>query len=400
MTGAGAEVLLATAPRRTVRLTERPVGEGGQAAVYGVETDPELVVKVYREPSDELERRLESMLLLARPDDFLSEDAARHPALTWPTAMVKAPDSGRVIGYAMRRVGGPEHVPLGTLFNPAQRFERFPDISWRFLLGIARNLAALLDAVHERGLVLGDVSHANIVLGQNGYLTFLDCDSMLFTDPRSGEVFPCEFVTAEYAAPELQRDETRDRSPATDDFSLAVLICRLLLVGDHPFMGIRRDEADDEPDVGGNIRDGYSYLVRPDDVGVPPGTFDRAVLPPGVAELVGRAFGPGQDDPAARPTSAQWLEALDEARATVATCPASRLHAYGGHLDACPWCARAAGGLPDAFRVAGTTGVAPVPVGPVPVPPPKPGLSAGLWLAIACAVVLAAVVAILVLANS
>jgi DNA-binding helix-hairpin-helix protein with protein kinase domain len=254
-----------------------------------------------------------------------------------------------------------------------------------------------LDALHARGLVLGDVSHANIVLGQNGYLTFLDCDSMLFTDPRSGEVFPCEFVTAEYAAPELQRDEQRDRSPATDDFSLAVLVCRLLLVGDHPFMGIRRDEADEEPDVGRNIRDGYSYLVRPEAVGVPPGTFDRAVLPPGVAELATRAFGPGQDDAAARPTSAEWLAALDEARAAVASCPASGLHAYGGHLEECPWCARAADGLPDAFRVAGTAGVAPVAA-------PASGdsgrrLGVGFWLVVTCVIFLALVAASQLLGN-
>jgi DNA-binding helix-hairpin-helix protein with protein kinase domain len=350
-------VVLATAPQRKIQLSERPVGEGGQATVFGVEADPELVVKLYREPSDELERRLESMLLLAQPDDFLSEDVTRQPVLTWPSALVKSSESGRVIGYAMRRVGGPEFVPLGTLFNPAQRHDSFPDVSWRFLLGVARNLAALLDALHERDLVLGDVSHANIVLGQSGYLTFLDCDSMLFTDPRSGERFPCEYFTAEYAAPELQHDELTERSPATDDFSLAVLVCRLLLVGDHPFMGIRL-AGDEEPDVGRNIRDGYSYLVRPRDIGLPPGSFGRAVLPPTVRELAERAFGPGHLDPEARPTSAEWLAALDQARSATTACAESPLHAFGAHLDACPWCARVDAGFPDAFRAV-----------PVAVPP-------------------------------
>jgi eukaryotic-like serine/threonine-protein kinase len=343
------QVLLASSPRQRLTLSARPIGEGGQATVFGVDADPGLVVKLYHEPTAEIERRLESMLLLAHPDQFLSEDGSGHPVLTWPSAMVQDVDDGTVIGYAMRRVDGPEFVPLGTLFNPAQRRQYFPDVSWRFLVGLARNLAGVIAALHDRDLVLGDISHANLVVSQMGYISFLDCDSIQFTDPRSGEHFPCLFLTAEYAPAELQMDAEVERSAATDDFSLAVLACRLLLVGDHPFMGIRLGGGDDDADAARNIVDGYSHLVRPDEMGLPPGTLDPGLLPPAVLELAQRAFGSGHLDPSARPSADEWFVALDGAMESTVPCDSKRYHAFSDHLPRCPWCARVQAGSPDAF---------------------------------------------------
>jgi DNA-binding helix-hairpin-helix protein with protein kinase domain len=385
-----AEVLLASTPRQRLTLSPRPIGEGGQATVFGVDADPGLVVKLYHEPTAEIERRLESMLLLAHPDQFIGENGSRHPVLTWPSAMVMDVDGGRVIGYAMRRVGYPDFLPLGTLFNPVQRQERFPDISWRFLVGVARNLAGLVAALHDRDLVLGDISHANLVVSQNGYLTFLDCDSMAFTDPRSGERFPCLFLTPEYAAPELQRDASHERSAATDDFSLAILVCRLLLLGDYSHMGIRVGGGDEDADAARNIADGYSYLVRPEEMRLPPGTFDHGLLPPPVLGLAQGAFGNGHLDQTARPTADEWLVALDDAMASIAVCADERYHAYSGHLAGCPWCARVQNGGRDAF---------PSPDTPPPAPPKSaPAAAAGIawrrWLIVLAVITLIVLVAV------
>ena len=345
----GTQVLLATKPRRTLTLSPRPLGEGGQANVFSVDDDPGLVVKLYRHPTAHLERRLESMLLLARAEDFLSEDGTAQPVLTWPSALVEDIDNGAVIGYGMRKVASPEYLPLWTLFNPMQRRQHFPDISWRFLVGLGRNLAGSTSALHERALVLGDVSHANLVVSQRGYLCVLDCDSIQFTDPRSGEHFPCEFLTCEYAPPELQTGDGSPRSPATDDFSLAILACRLLLVGDHPFLGIREGGSEDDAEVARNIADGYSYITRRRDMHVPRGTLDPGLLPPPVLELAERAFGPGHVDPSARPTSEEWLIALDDSLRAIRPCATHRFHAYSEHLPSCPWCVRVEAGLPDVF---------------------------------------------------
>ena len=340
------EVVLATEQPRPLRL-ERELGSGGEAVVY--EAGPELAVKLYHRPSDDVARRLEGMLALACADDFLNE--AAHPELAWPTALVRDADGREVVGYAMRRVGSPDFFPLALLFSHRHRQEQLGEVSWRFFVGVSRNLTGLMATLHDRGLVLGDVSPNNVVVNRDGMLTFLDCDSMQFVAPGSGERFACAMKTLEYTAPELQGDdEGAEHTPESDCFSLALLICRLLLMGDHAYTGIPRDAPlDDDLRIPDKIVSGHSYLVRPDEINLPANTYDPALLPPRVLELSRRTFGTGHAVPGARPAAAEWLAALDAAADELQICPKERLHVYSGHLPACPWCARAAAGKPDPF---------------------------------------------------
>ena len=340
------EVVLATEQPRTLRL-ERELGDGAEAIVY--EAEPDLAVKLFHSPSVEVTRRLESMMALARADDFLND--AAHPELAWPTALVHDADGREVVGYAMRRVGSPDFFPLTLLFSHRHRQDQLGEVSWRFFIGVSRNLTGLMATLHDRGLVLGDISPRNVVVNRDGMLTFLDCDSMQFVAPGSGERFECRMKTPEYTAPELQSDDTvAERTPETDCFSLALLIYRLLLMGDHAYTGIPRDAPPDEDlCIEDKILSGHAYLVRPDEIDVPANAYDPALLPPGVFELSRRTFGVGHAVPSARPTAAEWLAALDAAADELQLCPKERLHVYSGHLPACPWCARAAAGKPDPF---------------------------------------------------
>jgi DNA-binding helix-hairpin-helix protein with protein kinase domain len=230
-------VVLDSSPPRRVWLG--PVlGRGGEAVVHAA--GPELAVKVFRCPPDDLARRLEGMVALL--------EAAAHPELAWPTALARDAGDGRVLGYAMRSVGGPA---LGT------RFGR------RGAGAVAHTLAGHVAALHARGLVLGDVSPNNIVVGRAGRLTFLDCDSMQFVAPGTGERFACRMQTPEYAAPELQREPLAAFTTASDCYALALLVLRLL-----------------------------------------------REFPPGVLELSRRTFGEGRELPAARPSAAEWRDAL------------------------------------------------------------------------------------------
>jgi hypothetical protein len=115
-------------------------------------------------------------------------------------------------------------------------------------------------------------------------------------------------------------------------------------------MGVRHDAGeDDESGTMDNIRDGYCYLVRPEEMGLPSGAFDPGLLPPPILQLARRTFGEGHAIPSARPTAAEWLAELEVAQRTLQVCPAQRLHVFSGHLSACPWCARTAQGLSDPF---------------------------------------------------
>lgn len=249
----------------------------------------------------------------------------------------------------MRRFGEPQHVQLVGLFTRAQRLRLFGDrADWRFLLGVAWNLAFMTARMHYDHLVIGDFSSSNVVVDANGFVTFLDCDSIAFTDPVTGEPFPCLMHTTDYSSPERQSGAAATEE--SDNFALAVLIYQLLTAGNHPFGGVPHDSTP-ESTVKDNIAASVSYVVRPESVVIPRGTVDPSVLPPGLLTLAHTAFGAGVHAPSARPTPEVWLRALDQERSRVQLCRQRPLHSYGSHLPTCPWCTRAAVTGHDVFNV-------------------------------------------------
>jgi DNA-binding helix-hairpin-helix protein with protein kinase domain len=328
-----------------LRLAARPLSQGAQARVFRVEDDDEVVVKLYREPPDpRLRRKLEAMAAMSPLDDGRTAPG-QPPELAWPTGLARDAD-GRVLGYAMPVMDEPEHVRLVALFNRAQRLRLFPGHGdWGFLLGVAWNLAFMVERLHREGLVVGDFSSNNIVVDRDGFVTFLDCDSMAFASPATGEVFATRMYTGDYAPPERQTGAAA--SVESDDFALAVLVYQLLAAGSHPFAGVPRGshgEGDEEATVQGNITAARSYVVRPERVHTPRGILDPRVLPPSLLELARLTFGTGVRDPAARPAAREWLLALHEERSRVRRCRSRPRHRHGAHLGACPWCALAADG--------------------------------------------------------
>ncbi|MFH8390396.1 hypothetical protein [Streptomyces sp. NPDC018036] len=379
---------------KPVTLAELPLKGGGQAAVFPVVGDDGIVVKLYREPpGPKEEQRLKRMLtmspLVTRPTD-----ASQPPELAWPTALARGPQ-GEFLGYAMRRFGEPQHVQLIGLFTRAQRLKLFGDrADWRFLLGVAWNLAFMTARMHYDDLVIGDFSSSNVVVDANGFVTFLDCDSIAFKDPVTGELFPCLMHTTDYSSPERQAGGPATR--ATDEFALAVLVYQLLTAGNHPFGGVPHDSAS-ESTVKDNIAASISYVVRPERVVMPRGTIDPTVLPPELLALARTAFGSGVHDPDTRPNAEAWLRALDKERGLVRVCPARPLHAFGSHLTACPWCNRAALTGHDVFNVPVAVPGSGVPRPQPPVPPPGEPWPTGLKVAL---LILAVVILVVIVANA
>ncbi|MFF6776250.1 hypothetical protein ACFY8W_22165 [Streptomyces sp. NPDC012637] len=323
----------------------RPLGTGGQGSVWAFAERADLAGKIYNRPPDEAQlRRLAAML---RADPLAGERLAhgQPPMLVWPVQLIEA--GGRAVGYGMPFLDPAEHVQLSGLLQKRERLRRYEGRAhWRFLLGVASNLAYMTAQLHQRSFVVGDLSSANAVADRRGYVTLLDCDSFAFTDPLTGEYFGSDVFTDDCAGPERHRGEPPTRH--SDDFALAVLVYQLLTAGNHPYDGAPL-QGPGESTRKDNIVAGSSFLVFPDRVRVPGRQLPPGMLPPDVVRLARQAFGPGWREPARRPSSAEWLQALDDAKESVVECRAVPEHHYGGHLTSCPWCAHAANGHHDPF---------------------------------------------------
>jgi DNA-binding helix-hairpin-helix protein with protein kinase domain len=326
----------------TRRPSQLPLDQGGQGYIFALEDDPGLVMKVFMRPSANLSARMEA---LADQGRRISGTAPRQP-VAWPTELYRNEDD-EIGAYVMRRYSKPVHHQLETLFAPVTRQEVFPRADWKFLVGIARNIAAVVAGLHadQAGFVVGDLTPANIVTDAEGYVTLLDSDSMQFTDPGTREVFASTAMTANYAPPELQSVAAYPRSAATDDFALAVIVLQLLLCGEHPFLGQPADGT--EGLIADNIREARSHLVDGGLVRLPRFALNADVLPPHIRSMAVSAFRAAHLDARQRPAAREWVAALDQLMDEAKTCAAG--HAYSPARGECPWCERLFLRLPDPF---------------------------------------------------
>lgn len=179
---AGADV-----PLGTLRLKDR-VGDGGQGEVYVVDGPGRLLYKSYREPHKVAGGELADLVALRQartPGDRgrLDREAA------WPLCRVV--DAGRVTGFLMRRApdamtwltsrGDTRLIELSYLLRPpkdAWRAVPQPAPAERYALVLA--VVELLARLHALGLVVGDVSQANVLwaVRPGPAVHLLDCDGV------------------------------------------------------------------------------------------------------------------------------------------------------------------------------------------------------------------------------
>ncbi len=357
----------------------KELGRGGEGAVYDLVGQPDVVAKVYlKPPSAEHGAKLSAMAGMATPP--LLRIAA------WPTGTLHDP-SGAVAGFTMPKVGG--HEPVFKLYGPKLRLQEFPKADWRFLIHAAANAARSFSTVHAAGLVIGDVNHGNLVVGQDATVRMIDCDSFQVT--QGGKTWFCEVGVGTHQPPEMQARASYAgilRTPNQDDFGLAVIIFQLLCIARHPFAG-RHKGAGEPPTIEDAIagsRYAYSRERSRTAMEPPPGSLPIGALTPTIQDLFEKAFAPGTTT-GGRPDADRWVAALSELSSDLKSCGTNGTHFFRRGLSACPWCAiENASGItlfPVVFKpgvTVGTTGMAalwqevsktpdPPSLGPCPLPP-------------------------------
>ncbi|PIG95184.1 tetratricopeptide repeat protein [Gloeocapsopsis sp. IPPAS B-1203] len=316
------------------------VGHGGEARVFVLPQDEQLVAKVYHKPTKAHAQKL--MAMLANPPE--NPTAAKgHISIAWPTDLLYPGDgSDRVIGFLMPRVHKMHSVL--EFYNPKTRRQTCPFFNYLYLHRTARNLVTAMGALHSRGYCIGDINESNILVSDTALITLVDTDSFQVPDPKSGYVYRCGVGKAEFTPPELQGKNFAhfERKPEHDLFGLAVLLFQLLMEGTHPFAGIYQGIGD-PPSFSARINAGHFVYSKSKRVPYNPTPIAPPfeLLYPSLQQLFLRCFEEGHHNPKLRPNAQAWQTALIEAEKSLITCTSNNQHRYSNHLSSCPWCERA-----------------------------------------------------------
>lgn len=324
------------------------LGKGGEGAVYEVVGKPDLVAKIYLKdiPAERAEK-LRAMSQLLTP---------KLAALTaWPHDVLYG-NGSKVTGFLMPKVIAHD---VHEVYGPKSRQQIFPQADWRLLVRTALNTARAFAVVHEAGILVADVNHGGIMVSADATVRLIDCDSFQFA--AGAKTFLCEVGVEDFTPPELQGKAFRGvvRFANHDNFGLAVLIFRLLMLGRHPFAGKHFGKGDlSLGEAIAQCKYAYSREQATTQMAPPPASPSAFVAGQEIADLWEKAFSKNGMQPGGRPTAEQWVLALQRLEGNFAKCSS-----HGGHYFArgipCPWCKIQAGTGASPF---------PLPMGYVPQP--------------------------------
>lgn len=305
------------------------VGRGGEGTVYRLAGQETQAIKIYSSPLTA--DRARKISILSRWDQ---RQVSRFAA--WPASLV-VDERGRACGLTLPFVEGGKDVH--HLYTPSSRRRQFPTANWRFLVRVSANVARAFAAVHQLGLVIGDVNPGSIMVLPDGTVRLIDVDSFQVPVPGQRPLL-CNVAVPLFLPPELNGASLNSvvRTADHDAFGLAVTIFQLLMLGRHPFAG--RYLGTGEMPIERAIiehRFAYSRLAAGRDMLRPPNTVGLEILSPPVAAMFEEAFAPSAGQ-RPRPSATEWVRSLETMAANLLQCGRNSTHQYARESPQCPWC--------------------------------------------------------------
>ena len=311
-------------------LRER-IAKGGEAEIYEIEGCGNAVAKIYNAALRTSHREQKLMTMLKIPID-----AQLDSLLSWPKDILYD-NRGRFAGFVMRRISG------GALLEETYSDERL-DIRKRLV--VAKNLCVALYNIHKSGIVVGDLNPKNVlVLEGTGIVRIIDTDSFHISDGK--RTFRCDVCVPEYISPKVSnaipKGETLKSAPLptytreSDEYSLAILIFRLLMDGVHPFsVALAKGNGTDSLPQPAELMKRYCfpYAAAPRGTRLPVFALPFKLLTEELRQMFVKQFsGVGSI------SAEEWYEALCGLQDEVTkTCRANGQHKYRKGLRKCPYC--------------------------------------------------------------
>jgi DNA-binding helix-hairpin-helix protein with protein kinase domain len=317
--GIGQQVVTELA--KTACVVKRKLGEGGQGAVFQVETEQgDLALKWYN-AEQATEDQAESIRYL------VNQGPPRGPAgrrFVWPQDLVAA-DGSRQFGYLMPLIDTRRFADLGQVWarrKPAPALDALCEISYQIVNSYR--------ALHLSGHCYRDISRGNLMFDPlTGDALICDNDNVGVNRQSTCQVWG----TLEYMAPELVRGDAEHPSTETDLHSLAVLLF-LLWVWHHPLHGemeyqVRCWDLPAKKRVYGDdpvfILDPADKRNRlPNDPDYVTAAKRWSICPPRLQGLFTTAFTLGLTEPGRRVTEGEWQNAFLQLKDGLMSCPQCR----------------------------------------------------------------------------
>jgi len=302
------------------------LGEGSQGTTYLLE-DKKHIVKLFNQSFNETE--IKSKI------NFLLNLGLDKKIFSVPLRQITQPKNGYIAEFA----SGMQPLTNLKLENAkeslAEWYLKTGGLSKRY--NVLIRLAAILRALHSKGLAYCDLSPNNVFLSEKADLTnvfLIDLDNLRYKTSVVHNIY-----TPFYGAPEVISNNSPNTT-MSDCYSFAVIAYELLTLN-HPLIGDY--VSDGEPELEEQALLGKLPWVDNEDdtanertTGLP--TFN--VIPNRLLELFRRNFEVGLKNPIERPTMAEWFDTLNLANNELLKCGNQKcnlIYPFNNNKK-CPFC--------------------------------------------------------------